>query len=449
MPARAGTALVAAILTVIGLASPVSAAPMTIPADALTRGKIVSTTFQYRPLNGQVAPADRGPRVDRHPSLEQLRQEDNNATQQYESDYGEPTVSPNAGWSPPPFAYDYITSPDECEQHSGAAGSDAGYIRNHYAFCRIMLGQRVDEITIDGETFELKSTFHVNIIGFGSERDRKVQFVTFVNHITSTSPALLAGTMLKLDLNCQALIQPDDCVPDSDYPTTVQKTLAQWQAQPVYPVVFNSVAPPAGDPTNPDRLGYLDFWNTASAWVPDLPGSTPTPQNSPRQKVRFDTENYLNYNGNNGAIFSNVQAVIHFPVNDPRWAAMKESAAHYKLALDHPDQTIPTIPGKQIPGAVNGVPLTRWYYNNLNQNRAAAVAACVAQWGQGYSQGGLYQCDEFPFNATHEGAARPGGNFSVQLISGPDNEAAGTWLGAWYSYDRILDSDAFHVDVTL
>ena len=37
--------------------------------------------------------------------------------------------------------------------------------------------------------------------------------------------------------------------------------------------------------------------------------------------------------------------------------------------------------------------------------------------------------------------------FSVRLISKESNSAAGTWLGAWYAYDRILDRDPFHVRV--
>ncbi|MET9259826.1 hypothetical protein [Amycolatopsis sp. NPDC004079] len=82
-----------------------------------------------------------------------------------------------------------------------------------------------------------------------------------------------------------------------------------------------------------------------------------------------------------------------------------ESAAHYRYAQQFPQNTIPRNPAK-------------------------------------------YQCDEYPFNTTQQGAARGDGRFSVQRISGPDNEAAGTWLGAWYSYDRILDSDDFYVDAT-
>jgi hypothetical protein len=440
----------AAVALLSGLTATARAASPGLPADLLTRGKLVSTTFSFTPLGGATSPQAGRAHSDRHPGLAALRQEDRDATASYESSYPAPPVHPDAGWSPPPFGYDYVNSVDECEQHSGAAGSDDGYIKNHYAFCRIMYGERVDNLCVRGQCFQLKSTFHVNILGFGSERDRKVQFVTFVNHISSTSPALLAGTVLRLDLKCTPLVQADDCIPDTtNSQTSVTKSLLAWQRVPSFATVLNSVAPPAGDPANPDRLGYLDFWSTATAWVPELPGSKPGSKDSPTQKVRFDTQNYLNLNGNNGAIFSRVKAVIHFPVNRPEWAAMAQSAAHYKFAMEHPDQTIPQVVGKQIPGAVDGLPLTRWYYNNTGANRAAAVQACINEWGPDYSQGGTLQCDEYPFNSTQEGAARPGGNFSVQLISGPDNEAAGTWLGAWYSYDRILDGDAFHVDVTL
>lgn len=42
----------------------------------------------------------------------------------------------------------------------------------------------------------------------------------------------------------------------------------------------------------------------------------------------------------------------------------------------------------------------------------------------------------------HVGGKKPRGEASED-----DNEAAGRWLGAGYSYDRILDGDDFHVNV--
>ncbi|WP_050788558.1 MULTISPECIES: hypothetical protein [Actinomycetes] len=310
-----------------------------------------------------------------------------------------------------------------------------------------MKGEKGDRICFPGQCFDVKSTFRVTIIGQGSERERKARFVTYVDDVVSNTPALAEATLLRLDLRCTALLNPDDCTTDPRYPTAEERSLGEWQRTHTYYTEFSSPAPP-WTPQNANRLGYLDFWSHATARVPVLPDSKPQSADSPAQRVRFDTVNYLNLNGNNAAIFSRVKAVIHFPVSRPEFAAMRESAAHYRYAQQFPQNTIPRNPAKTIPGAFGYQPLTRWYYNNSNQNRAAAVKACVDEWGPNYTEGGKYQCDEYPFNTTQEGAARGDGRFSVQRISGPDNEAAGTWLGAWYSYDRILDSDEFYVDAT-
>jgi len=40
-----------------------------------------------------------------------------------------------------------------------------------------------------------------------------------------------------------------------------------------------------------------------------------------------------------------------------------------------------------------------------------------------------------------------GGDFSVRGISAADNAAAGIMLNRWYNTFRILDGDAFYVDV--
>ncbi|MFD0203845.1 MULTISPECIES: NucA/NucB deoxyribonuclease domain-containing protein [Saccharothrix] len=439
------TALIASGI-VVGGVLPASANPDAIPPDLLSEGTVVSSELRFFPANEVGATGDTGARSGARPSLEQLRQEDRDATATYQSDYGPPQVTAQ-DWSPPPFEYDYITSAYECQDHADQAGSADGWIKNHYAFCRIMKGEKGDRVCAGSICFVVKSSFRVTILGFGSERDRAVRFVTFVDQIVSNTPALKEATFLKLDLECTPLVNGDECTEDPQNPTESEKSLAEWERVPAYFTRFTSTAP-ALTPENPNRLGYMDFWSRATARVVGIPGSKPQSQDSPPQKVRYDSVNYLNLNGHNGAIFSRVKAVIHFPVSRPEFAAMTESAAHYRLAMQSPQLTIPRIDGKTIPGAVEGEALTRWYFNNTNQNRTEAVKACVAEWGAGYAEGGKYQCDEYPFNATHQGAARGDGRFSVARVPGPDNEAAGRWLGAWYSYDRILDSDAFHVNAT-
>ncbi|GAA3021940.1 NucA/NucB deoxyribonuclease domain-containing protein [Actinokineospora globicatena] len=439
--------MTASAFVAIGLPTAAYAETDQVPVD-LAGGTVVSTTFRYGPLNDIDSTAQRGARLDRGVTLEALRQEDRDSTARYRSNYDvSGATRSQAGWTPPPFEYDYIETVDECEDHP-ESGSAAGWIKNHYAFCRIMKGERVDRVCLLGRCFNLTSSFHVNILGFGSERDRKVRVVTTVSDIRTSSPALQVGTVVRIGNPCASLGTTDNCVLDRNTPASVEKTLAEWRVQSFFSTGYASVAPPEGDPTNPNRLGYMDFWSEASAFVPELPNSRPVTISSPRQKVRYDTVRYLSQNGFNGAIFSNVRAVMPYPVDRPEFTAMTQEAAHIDFAQTQPGSTIPAKAGKVIPGALDGQPLTRWYFNNFDQNRAEARKACVAEWGPDYAQGGTLQCDEYPFNATHQGAARGDGNFSVRVIPKDDNEAGGAWLGAWYSYDRILDGDAFHVDPT-
>lgn len=451
------TVLIAVLTATLAVPPAANAAP----ADEGETIKI--DTFDYRPLtNTDRSGAYRAePRRGEKATLESLREETRRATASYQSDYGRPEVSAQA-WSPPSFEYDYIT-PSECEDRQDVSGTADGWIKNHYAFCRIYKAERVLERCrwlFGCVTF--RATFWVTTVGYGSERDRRIRFLTAVDHIQVTtqvggypaepSPGLEVATLVTVENRCAPLIQPQDCqlANNSNSQVSVTRPLTAWRNVNYFYTDMDSTAPGVSD-GNPDQLGFADFWNKVSIRWPLNSGSAD--KETDRQTARFDTNTYLNLNGRNGGIFSKVRPVIHFPVNDPFWAPMRQSAEHYQLAMTQPQLTIPRVDGKQIPGIQGGTPLTRLYRDEARrrENRNTAVAACVEEWGTGYPEGG-FQCDEFPFASTHEGAAatyNPRRWFSVQRIPGPDNEAAGTWLGAWYSYDRILDGDIFNVNVTL
>ncbi|MGW5481802.1 NucA/NucB deoxyribonuclease domain-containing protein [Streptomyces sp. NPDC004008] len=70
---------------------------------------------------------------------------------------------------------------------------------------------------------------------------------------------------------------------------------------------------------------------------------------------------------------------------------------------------------------------------------------CQAQWPNYSSQG--KDCDEYPFSTTKEGAYNANGNFSARALTSKDNQKAGSQLSTWYNDDRILDGDAFYVNV--
>ncbi|WP_309116567.1 NucA/NucB deoxyribonuclease domain-containing protein [Saccharothrix sp.] len=240
-----------------------------------------------------------------------------------------------------------------------------------------------------------------------------------------------------------------DCEPDRDTPP-VQRTISEWMSnRDARGDVLG--AEPATDPSqNPEKLGYGSAWVRVKVQRQD--GSTKQ-VDTPHVRMRFDSATYLTSNGRTGAIFPDVNPVMNFPINTPEFAAMRESGLHYLEAMEHPEQTIPTITGKPIPGAIGGTPLHRLYHDNYwrEKNREEAVRTCVSDLPPGQYPREGYDCDEYPFASTREGAwqtTNPQRNFSVKAIPRPDNSASGTWIGTWYSYDRIIDGDHFYVRVT-
>lgn len=135
-------------------------------------------------------------------------------------------------------------------------------------------------------------------------------------------------------------------------------------------------------------------------------------------------------------------------------------AKHIWLAWKQPGTgTYPPAPkGKKvkIPGfASTKAPLTRLYppydMKRYTANNATAKKACIAKWGKGYSDGNKYQCDEYPFASTYQGASTANGHpwwYSVQVLPTKDNSTAGAALGTWLTANHILDSDAYWVAVT-
>lgn len=80
--------------------------------------------------------------------------------------------------------------------------------------------------------FVVTSTFRVTILGFGSERDRAVRFVTFVDRIVSNTPALKEATFLELDLECTPLINGDECTEDPQNPRSRRSPTRYRHAHP-------------------------------------------------------------------------------------------------------------------------------------------------------------------------------------------------------------------------
>jgi hypothetical protein len=76
----------------------------------------------------------------------------------------------------------------------------------------------------------------------------------------------------------------------------------------------------------------------------------------------------------------------------------------------------------------------------IKRNRAVACPSSRKR-PQGKS------CDEYPFASTEEGAAN-NSDFSWDWVNATQNSAAGALLGAFYAKNRVIDHDAFWVQVS-
>ncbi|WP_254609182.1 NucA/NucB deoxyribonuclease domain-containing protein [Burkholderia lata] len=89
-------------------------------------------------------------------------------------------------------------------------------------------------------------------------------------------------------------------------------------------------------------------------------------------------------------------------------------------------------------------------------NRSDSKAQCIAKFGPVTGQCTFTgdpdeaptdcDCDEYPLASTEQGASSDP-EVSVKRIDASDNRRAGAFLGNFYLNQRVLDQEAFYVDV--
>jgi hypothetical protein len=329
---------------------------------------------------------------------------------------------------------------EECRSNTDKSGRPEGWIKNHFSYCQIGV--------LTAEQYRCWSIFCVPVgafsarvthMGYAYQGLRDVDWKVYFDEIDVWGVS--EAGLLTVEAECAGSTS-DACV--SGGFDRVVKTVPQWQANGEATLLFTSHAdPPDASRGEQVKTGTFqfeyDFRTTAGNKEADGPSTS----------VRFDSAWYLPQK--QGSIFDRVTPWLSYSTKDPE---VNESAWHIRDAQDHPESTYPRIDGKHIPGASASDPLRRLYHDTQRRtwNRERfAVPVCQAQW-PGYPE--LSQdCDEYPFSATYEGAARhlyqdvPYGQFSVRPVLFSDNQEAGNRLGTWYGRDRILDGDAFYVKI--
>lgn len=369
----------------------------------------------------------------------------------------------------------------ECWKNATAHGSGQqienvpGWVKNHYAWCSavpiaVANVVRIIHITDPSSWFDTEivtATARLTVVGLGSPNQRKVTFTMGIDQAQKDPD--FGDLTLGFTAGCDA--GPVHC--DGQGDTNRQMSLEDWNAQGPQGTSFSFTTDP-GQGQGLERRAEAVFKTalqgfTTGGLADQTTNFLTSPMNGPRTTMRFDSAPYMQqapWNiGSQGAIFDNVSPHLIYSLAGPE----KDVAEHIQQALQKPGTTFPPDPNKKIPGDAISRALHRLLSDDwtpiengdnptanprYNRNRAVVRAACRQLRRQQPPTGITKpQCDEFPFASSYEGAAAsqyetnwPYG-FSVKYVPGASNGSAGGQLSYWYYSDRILDRDAYYVQI--
>lgn len=345
------------------------------------------------------------------------------------------------------FNYHDVTH-DECVRHGNSAGKPE-WVKNHFALCRRGTVQVVGTDVRTGEPVGTL-TYIETIIGYAYQGERSVSFDQYFEDIQTTGTVKDSTTFLINRWNQSSATGPILHKGQKHGGVTQisggfrgevgaaqeDATIKGWKREAMELLTFDE---DEASGTGQDKIHKFDFV-PATFFISEDKKNVQLPE--PKISMRFDSASYEKYK--KGSIFTNTRNTLTYDRSNP---AITETAQHIYDAQHHPENTVPAKAGKSVPGAPSAKPLHRIYYDTerRRQNRETARAVCQANWPNYSSQD--KDCDEYPFSSTKEGAWKAQGNFSARALDKTDNQKAGSQLSTWYNDARILDGDAFYVQV--
>lgn len=250
---------------------------------------------------------------------------------------------------------------------------------------------------------------------------RDVEVLVGMDHLVPRG-VLTSATPLNFELVCAG----DGC----SETTPVTRTLAQWETSTAHLVVH----PPRG--AGPDFITHGTLTLEASAIAA---GTRTPPDKIALPGYRCDKATYLEKT--EGCVFPREMPRITYSLT----GASPASAQHIDRALTHPGDTVPPDPAKTIPAVLTRAkPL---------DPRPAFIRDTCARYFPAYALQNVFkvplgqECDEYPFAASAQAPQQGTTNWSVEPVPGPDNQAAGQQLRAFYRDQRVLRGEKFTVVV--
>lgn len=226
------------------------------------------------------------------------------------------------------------------------------------------------------------------------------------------------------------------------------KTVEDWAQGGIHEVIFDRTSDdnsPDADKKSSCTINPNVRYTTHAFWVrKDLENP---------HTFRCDSSRAITFYSS-GCVLSTLRPVLIFDENN---ANEIQAARHIWTALYDPAITYPKVagpgPAKKIPGGfIPHAPscvnlcLMRSTLKGVEQaNRDVAIPECkkIRNYVRPDS------CDEYPFATTLQGAGQTntGYNYSVAIINENHNCSQGGTMTQWYQRNRILDLDAYWVDV--
>ncbi|MDX3797314.1 NucA/NucB deoxyribonuclease domain-containing protein [Streptomyces sp. AK04-3B] len=328
---------------------------------------------------------------------------------------------------------------EQCRARADAH-STVGKVINHFSFCRWGYNTAVK---LNGEgAVEGMVRFRETEIGTGSDNMRDALIEVHTDEVVASGKfndsALMSFNVAQAGWPSASSCQVAD-ISSNPFTTTV----GDWRDE----YIAYGLVSARGSGIGPDDIATCVYQHN---WKVTGGGATTPWSGGPQSGLRFDSSKSLGSNFyDQGVVFDRVVPTFSY---DRAQADTAGVAKHVYDALYKPQTTYPTKAGKVIPGDIwsGRRPLHRNWTNYdaaaaevTRKNRNAKDAAC-----RGLSRpNDTYQCDEFPFASTKEGAGVGDGNFSVRYVPGAENGQAGRELGTWYGSDRVLHNNEYGIIV--
>ncbi|MFD5558150.1 NucA/NucB deoxyribonuclease domain-containing protein [Streptomyces sp. NPDC127068] len=330
----------------------------------------------------------------------------------------------------------------QCATHAERAKTARGWIKSRFESCQ---KRPFDLVLRDkrGTTTIGRLWFDQWVLGFTHDGDRRVDYIASIENIVVQPEPHEDATKWRIGQHFRestnASESDADATVTAPQATERDELLGVWDGAPKWTLTYTS---PHKGPLY--RQGnYQRVFSTISM---DL--SVSSPNSSPYEggsatytsSVRYDYAGHV-AGKHRGTVFTEARVELVLNQNDP---LVDESALHIYDALNRPERTFPSWPGKTIPGLTT--PLHRMIDEvKKKDNREKSIKECKKVWGN--YEGSRLECDEYPFATTHEGSTSGGERFSVRLISGMDNRKSGNALNLTYTNNRVLDKDPFYVKI--